>query len=158
MAIVACILGGVSTSDRCAAAATFRLHEDRPELVLVSAHADAFSAARRRVFIEDTVDWARARNANEDVFIAGDFNFEVSTRSENNLFTDNAKHDSESYAYLLKYSRDLGRDAGDTSINNRRIDYIFGSPATLSLRRAEVLRAAAVGRMDHYPLLVDAAF
>jgi endonuclease/exonuclease/phosphatase family metal-dependent hydrolase len=140
-----------------AGAATFHLHHDLPEIVLVSAHADAFSASRRRTFVAEVVDWARSRARSEIAFIAGDFNFEVSIRNKTNLFTDDAKHDSESYAYLLKYFRDLGRDAGETSINDRRIDYIFGPPETVSLRRAEVLRGAAVGRMDHWPLLVEVA-
>ena len=60
------------------------------------------------------------------MFIAGDFNLEVSVRNKTDLFTDDAKHDSEAYAYLLKYFRDLGRETGATSINDRRIDYIFG--------------------------------
>jgi endonuclease/exonuclease/phosphatase family metal-dependent hydrolase len=147
----------VPAGDRFAAAATFRLHQDVPEIVFISAHADAFSASRRRTFAADVVDWARSRTKNELAFVAGDFNFEVSTRNKTNLFTDDAKHDSESYAYLLKYFRDLGLDAGETSINDRRIDYVFGPGETVSLRRAEVLRGVAVGRMDHLPLLVEVA-
>jgi len=148
----------VPAGDRFAAAATFRLLQDLPEIVLVSAHADAFSASRRRGFTENVVDWTRGLEADELVFIAGDFNFEVSTRNKTNLFTDDAKHDSESFAYLLQYFRDLGRDAGETSINDRRIDYIFGPPATVSPHRVQVLRGAAVGHMDHWPLLVEVAF
>jgi endonuclease/exonuclease/phosphatase family metal-dependent hydrolase len=148
----------VPAGDKSAAAATFRLRKDLSRIVLVSAHADAFNASRRRTFIEDIVDWARGRAGNEIVFIAGDFNFEVSTRNKSNLFTDDAKHDSESFTYLLKYFRDLGRDAGETSINDRRIDYIFGPPATGLLRQAEVLRGASIGRMDHWPLLVEVGF
>ena len=148
----------VPAGDRFAAAATFRLRHDLPEVVLVSAHADAFSASRRRTFSAEVVDWTRNRGKGELAFIAGDFNLEVSTRNKNDLFTDDAKHDSESYAYLLKYFRDLGSDAGETSINDRRIDYVFGPYETVSLRRAEVLRAAAVGRMDHWPLLVEIGF
>src|SRR5262249_50799450 len=110
-----------------------------------------------RAFTGDVVDWARTRPDNAIVFIAGDFNFELRARSESNLFTDNVKHDSESYSYLLKYFRDLGREAGPTSINDGRIDYIFGLPEVALLRRAEVLRGAAVGRMDHWPLLVEVA-
>jgi endonuclease/exonuclease/phosphatase family metal-dependent hydrolase len=146
----------VPAGDRFAAAATFRLRKDLPEMIVISAHADAFSASRRRTFSADVVDWARSQTNAVIAFIAGDFNFEVSTRNKTNLFTDNAKHDSESYAYLLKYFRDLGRDAGETSINDRRIDYIFG-PETVELARAEVLRATIVGRMDHWPLLVEVA-
>ena len=145
----------VRAGDRFAAAATFHLHKDLPEIVLVSAHADAFNASRRRTFAADVVDWARGRPEGEIAFIAGDFNFEVSIRNQTNLFTDDAKHDSESYAYLLKYFRDLGRDAGETSINDRRIDYVFGPAETVTLRRAEVLRGTAIGRMDHWPLLVE---
>jgi endonuclease/exonuclease/phosphatase family metal-dependent hydrolase len=148
----------VPAGDRFAAAATFRLYKDLPEIVLVSAHADAFSASRRRTFTEDVVDWTRGRTGKEIVFIAGDFNFEVSTRNKTNLFTDDAKHDSESFAYLLKYFRDLGKDAGETSVNDRRIDYIFGAAKTVSLNRAEVLRGAAIGQMDHWPLLAEVAF
>ena len=152
------IFSDVPAGDRFAAAATFRVRKDSPEVVLVSAHADAFSASRRRQFATDATNWARSHTKSELTFIAGDFNFEVSTRNKNNLFTDDAKHDSESYAYLLKYFRDLGLDAGETSINDRRIDYVFGPMANVSLRRAEVLRSVAVGRMDHWPLLVEVSF
>jgi endonuclease/exonuclease/phosphatase family metal-dependent hydrolase len=145
----------VTAGDRFAAAASFRFQKELPEIVLVSAHADAFNASRRRTFTEQVVDWTRSRDGKQVVFIAGDFNFEVSVRNRTNLFTDDAKHDSESFAYLLKYFRDLGRDAGETSVNNRRIDYILGPLRSVSLNRAEVLRGAAVGRMDHWPLLVE---
>jgi endonuclease/exonuclease/phosphatase family metal-dependent hydrolase len=152
------IFSDVPAGDRFAAAATFRVRKDSAEVVLVSVHADAFSASRRRAFATDATNWARSHTKSELTFIAGDFNFEVSTRNKNNLFTDDAKHDSESYAYLLKYFRDLGLDAGETSINDRRIDYVFGPVANVSLRRAEVLRSAAVGRMDHWPLLIEVVF
>jgi endonuclease/exonuclease/phosphatase family metal-dependent hydrolase len=148
----------VPAGDRFAAAAAFRLQADLPEVVLVSAHADAFSAARRRTFAADIVDWVRSQPKSKLAFIAGDFNFEVGTRTKNYLFTDDAKNDSEAYAYLLKYFRDLGLDAGETAVNDRRIDYVFGPGAKVSLHRAEVLRAAAVGRMDHWPLLVEVSF
>jgi endonuclease/exonuclease/phosphatase family metal-dependent hydrolase len=144
----------IKAGDWFAAAAKFRFSAIFPQIVLVSAHADAFSASRRRAFTENVVDWTRNQRI-DLVFLAGDFNFEVSTRNRSNLFTDDAKHDSESYAYLLKYFRDLGRDAGATSVNDRRIDYVFGPPAAVSLVHAEVLRGSAVGRMDHWPVLVE---
>jgi len=148
----------VPASDRFAAAASFGLGNDSPEVLFLSAHADAFSASRRRAFAEAATDWARDHGKSELAFIAGDFNFEVSTRNRNNLFTDDAKHDSEAYAYLLKYFRDLGADAGETSINDRRIDYVFGPVTSVTLHRAVVLRSASVGRMDHWPLLVEVGF
>jgi endonuclease/exonuclease/phosphatase family metal-dependent hydrolase len=149
------VFDNVPAGGRFAAAATFRLHKDWPEIVVLSVHADAFNAAARRAFVGDVVNWSRSRGNNRIVFIAGDFNLEVGTRNRNNLFTDDAKHDSESYAYLLEYFADLGRAAGQTSINERRIDYVFGTTGRVSLRHAEVLRDAAVGHMDHWPLLVE---
>jgi len=101
------------------------------------------------------VDWAQDRAQTSQVFIAGDFNFELKAANETNLYTDNVKHDSESYSHILRSFRDLGRDAGDTAINDRRIDYIFGPPKVRQVGRIEVLRNAAVGRMDHWPLLVE---
>ena len=138
-----------------ALAASFKPHGDGPQVVMVSAHADAFNAARRRRYTEGVVDWAQSHLQSGQVFIAGDFNFELSAVNETNLYTDNVKHDSESYSHILRSFRDLGRDAGDTAINDRRIDYIFGPTRVARARRAEVLRNAAVGRMDHWPLVVE---
>ena len=145
----------VPAGDRFAVAASFRLRPQLPAIVFISAHADAFSSARRRTFGGDVVDWARGRPAGETAFIAGDLNLEVSVRNKTNLFTDDVKNDSETYGYFSKYFRDLGRDAGETSINDRRIDYVFGPTETVTLRRAEVLRGTAIGKMDHWPLLIE---
>jgi endonuclease/exonuclease/phosphatase family metal-dependent hydrolase len=147
----------IPSGDGYALGAIFPSGKDSLEVLMVSAHADAFNAARRRAFVGDVVDWARARADDQVVFIAGDFNFELNARNQSNLYTDNLKHDSEAYAELLKHFRDLGRDAGATTRNDRRIDYLFGLPEVALLRRAEVIKAAAFGRMDHLPLLVEVA-
>jgi endonuclease/exonuclease/phosphatase family metal-dependent hydrolase len=136
-------------------AATFHLSDQSPEIVLASAHADAFKAARRRVFTGEVIDWARNRPRGSIVFIAGDFNFELNAKNESHLYTDNVKNDSEAYSYALKYFRDLGRNAGYTAVDDRRIDYIFGPTEAVVLRRAEVLRSAGAGKMDHWPVLVE---
>ena len=140
-----------------AIAASFHLQSQSSEIVFVSAHADAFSAARRRVFTGEVVDWARNRPKGSIVIIGGDFNFELNPKDESHLYSDNVKNDSEAYSYALKYFRDLGREAGQTAANDRRIDYLFGPPEKVLLRRAEVLRNAGVGRMDHWPLLIEVA-
>lgn len=145
----------VAVGSRYAQAASFRPRGDTREVLVVSAHADAFNAAQRRSYTEALTDWAKARAQSSEVFIAGDFNFELKAANETNLYTDNVKHDSESYSHILQYFRDLGRTAGDTAINDRRIDYVFGPPAIARIGRVEVLRNAAVGRMDHWPLLVE---
>ena len=140
-----------------AIAASFHPRPELPNVVFVSAHADAFSAARRRVFTGEVVDWARNRPHQSIVLIGGDFNFELNPKNESHLYTDNVKNDSEAYSYALKYFRDLGRDAGYTAVNDRRIDYLFGPNEAVLLRRAEVLRDAGVGQMDHWPLLIEVA-
>jgi endonuclease/exonuclease/phosphatase family metal-dependent hydrolase len=105
------------------------------------------------------VEWTRNRApAGAVVFIGGDFNFELEAKDESHLYTNNLKDDSEAYSYTLKYFRDLGREAGNTAVNDRRIDYVFGPQETVLLRRAEVLRSAGVGQMDHSPLLIEVAF
>lgn len=143
----------VAAGNTYAIAASFRLRDDGREVVLLSAHADAFNAARRRRYTEALVDWAQDRTQAAEVFIAGDFNFELKAANETNLYTDNLKHDSESYSHILRSFRDLGHDAGDTAINDRRIDYVFGPDRRVG--RVAVLRDAAVGRMDHWPLVVE---
>ena len=145
----------VAVGGRYALGASFKPREATQQVLLLSAHADAFNAAHRRTYTEALIDWAQARAQSSEVFIAGDFNFELKAANETNLYTDNLKHDSESYSHILRYFRDLGRAAGDTAINDRRIDYIFGPPALEQIGRVEVLRDAAVGRMDHWPLLVE---
>jgi len=145
----------VPASGTYAVAASFRPRNDAPEVLLLSAHADAFNAARRRRYTEALVDWAQDKVQASEVFIAGDFNFELKAANETNLYTDNLKHDSESYSHLLRSFRDLGRNAGDTAINDRRIDYVFGPARLQQVGRVAVLRNAAVGRMDHWPLLVE---
>jgi len=148
----------VAAGARYALAASFRTRADTPEIVLVSAHADAFNAAQRRAYTEALIDWTQGRSTSSEVFIAGDFNFELKAANETHLYTDNVKHDSESYSHILRDFRDLGRAAGDTAIDDRRIDYIFGPPRVVHVGRVEVLRDAAVGRMDHWPLLVEVGF
>ena len=145
----------VAVGARYALAASFRSRGNTREVVFLSAHADAFNAAQRRTYTEALMDWAQARMQTSEVFIAGDFNFELKAANQTNIYTDNLKHDSESYSQILRYFRDLGRSAGDTAINDRRIDYIFGPAKVEQVGRVEVLREAAVGRMDHWPLLVE---
>jgi len=145
----------VPAGARYAIATLFEPSDSSQRVLLLSAHADAFNAARRRSYTEAVIDWTQSQSLSSEVFVAGDFNFELKAANESNLYTDNLKHDSESYSNILRHFRDLGRSAGDTEINDRRIDYIFGPHARAQVGRVQVLRNAAVGRMDHWPLLVE---
>jgi endonuclease/exonuclease/phosphatase family metal-dependent hydrolase len=147
----------VPAGERFFVAAEFQTQPKAPEIVFISAHADAFSSARRRVFTGDVVDWSQAHAGNALVFIAGDFNFELRSSDDSHLYSDNVKNDSEAYSYLLKYFRDLGRDAGDTAVNDRRIDYVFGPAESVFRRKVEVLRGTGAEQMDHWPLIVEVA-
>src|SRR5262249_38697992 len=97
---------GVPTFRAEAASAAFhvRAAAQVEEIVFISAHADAYSAARRRRYTEEVADWATARlRPGTLVLLAGDFNFELNADKETNFFTDNVKHDSEAYSYLLRF-------------------------------------------------------
>ena len=147
----------VAAGERFFVAAEFQSQSKAPQIVFVSAHADAFSSARRRIFTGDVVDWSHTHASNALVFIAGDFNFELRSTDASHLYSDNVKNDSEAYSYLLKYFRDLGRDAGDTAVNDRRIDYVFGPTDAVFLRKADVLRGTGAEQMDHWPVIVEIA-
>lgn len=145
------------TGDKYSLAATFHLNGvDRP-VVLISAHADAFNAAKRRVFTGDLIDWANLKARDDIPIIGGDFNFELNTNKQVDLYSDNVKNDSEAYSYILKSFHDLGKDAGFTTFNDRRIDYVFGPPEAVLFRQAQVLNELSIGHMDHFPLLVEVA-
>jgi len=141
---------------RTAIATHIKLGEDKPSVTFISAHADAYNSKKRRTFVGDIVDWAQPKLSSDRVLIAGDFNLEVDLEKAEDSYSDNAKNDSESYNYLLKYFRDLGKDAGYTAVNNRRIDYIFGPSVDVAgVQDAKVLSEAAMGKMDHRPLVID---
>ncbi len=55
----------VPAGSRYALAAVFRSRPELPEIVLLSAHADAFNAARRRAYTEALMDWSRPENSRQ---------------------------------------------------------------------------------------------
>jgi endonuclease/exonuclease/phosphatase family metal-dependent hydrolase len=146
-----------ATGDKYSLAATFRLKGIERPVVLISAHADPFNAARRRIFTGDLVDWANAKAKDGIPIIGGDFNFELNPDKQIDFYSDNMKNDSEAYSYIMKSFRDLGKEAGFTTFNDRRIDYIFGPTEAVLFRQAEVLNNVSIGHMDHFPLLVEVA-
>src|SRR5215211_1027016 len=59
----------VAVGGRYALGASFQPREHTQEVVLLSAHADAFNAAHRRTYTEALIDWAQARAQSSQVFI-----------------------------------------------------------------------------------------
>jgi len=144
-----------TTTGRGASAAIFRVARSPLRVCAISAHAQAWDAAGRERYTDEIVDWAREKNF-DVVFLAGDFNFDVSSaRGGGGLFSADSVRDGEAYAYVTRFFRDLGRDGGSTAAFSRRIDYIFGRGADLRVKRAEVLRGRRTGQMDHDPLVID---
>jgi len=121
-------------------------------VTLVNCHADAFSARRRRAYLNDVIDWQRD-GRRQPMIMAGDFNFDLSPVESSDLFTDDKKNDSESYSLILQNFVDLGRHSGPTSAFDRRIDYVFLSRHGLEPVDFKVLYGKLVGKMDHHPLL-----
>src|SRR5258708_39333357 len=66
----------VPADGKYAIAASFHLQPELPEIVLMSAHADAFKAARRRVFTGELVNSARNRPPRSIVLTHAHFNFD----------------------------------------------------------------------------------
>src|SRR4030095_10495492 len=60
----------VPVGARYALGASFQSHGGTHEVLLLSAHADAFNAAQRRTYTEALIDWAQARAQSSEVFIA----------------------------------------------------------------------------------------
>src|SRR5262245_9601432 len=79
----------VPVGDRYALGVSFKPGDDTQPVLVLSAHADAFNAARRRTYTEALMDWAEDRAQSSPVFIAGDFNFELNAGNETNLYTHN---------------------------------------------------------------------
>lgn len=145
-----------TSTSRRATAAVFRLSKSLYEVCAISAHAHAWDPAQRRAYTRDLVDWARSQDFNV-IFLAGDFNFESSVEAAaDSLFTQDPRADGETYAYVTRYFRDLGREGGDTARLGRRIDFIFGRGGKLEVKRVAVLKGRGGRGMDHDPLVIDA--
>lgn len=146
-----------SQAGHWALAATLPSKAQDAPVVILNIHADAYSSRLRRLYTEQIVDWARARKSSATL-VVGDFNFELDPKTRSDFFTDDRYNDSESYSYLIQFFEDLGRRAGTTAIFDRRIDYVFASPAEIAVIEARVVTGERIGEMDHNPLIVEVAF
>jgi len=145
-----------TSTGRNASAAIFRVARSPMAICAISAHAQAWDPAARLRYTEEILEWVQARK-HDVVFLAGDFNFDVSAKRAGGLvFTDDPAADAKAYTAITRSFRDLGREGGSTAAFGRRIDYVFALGSNLRVKRVDVLRGRRAGRMDHDPLVVDA--
>lgn len=144
-----------TTTGRNATAAIFLLPRSQLRICAVSVHADAWDPEARARYARELVDWGRRQDF-DVVFLAGDFNFSSGADGGGgSLFSSSQATDTETYAYLMRHFRDLGRDGGETALLGRRIDYVFSRGGSVEVKRVDVLKGQRAGRMDHNPLVVD---
>jgi len=134
-----------TSTGRTAQAALVKLPAGR-EILVASIHLDAFDPKRRMLQAEEIVAGLE-RRAREDIFLAGDFNFDVASTA--------SSPDQGLYQFLTGSFVDAGKSAGATTLNARRLDYLFFRSPRLAPRRARVLRNRRVDSLDHHPLVIE---
>lgn len=127
-------------------------HEGRA-LVVLSMHADAFSARERNTAIGDAYE-ALLDQPGAGRVLLGDLNLDVDLDEKSELFSDDLHADVESYNVLAERFADAALGQGATAEPDRRLDYAFVS------RELEVVAAGPwlgrrTGTMDHHPVVVD---
>ncbi|MBK7876241.1 MAG: endonuclease/exonuclease/phosphatase family protein [Planctomycetes bacterium] len=130
-----------------------RFELDGRELVVLSTHADAFSAKERNEAIGEALDALFDEPGAGKVFL-GDLNLDVDLDKKSELFSDDLHADVESYNVLAERFVDAGLGRGPTAEPDRRLDYAFVS------RELEIVAAGPwlgrrTGTMDHHPVVVD---
>lgn len=121
---------------------------------LVALHAAPWSADERNLQIGASAAHLAALSGPR--LLLGDFNLEVQLDGRQDLFTDDAHRDLETYGFVTRALTDVGRTAGATAEPDRRIDYVLASRELVGTA-CGVARSARASGMDHAPLWVDLA-
>jgi endonuclease/exonuclease/phosphatase family metal-dependent hydrolase len=117
------------------------------QLAVASLHLDAFDARRRLTQAEEILAGAK-RVAGGDMVLAGDFNFDAATVSQDSI-------DQRIYRFLTRELVDAAEGAGATTVISRRLDYVFFRCAQVTGVSSRVIRDRRINIMDHDPLLVE---
>lgn len=125
-------------------------------LAVIALHASAFSARERNREIGPTLDALLEQRADAHL-LAGDLNLDLDLDKRGDLFSNDQTLDVETYNYVAEELADAARGRGATAEPDRRLDYVFLSPA-LPVRAAGPWRGRRTGTMDHDPLVVDLAW
>lgn len=130
----------------------------RPGIAAVAVHADAFVADRRNEQLGAAADALEAWVARLDLevgLLAGDMNLDLDLGKRRDLFTDDEYRDVETYNYVSARLRDAALEGGSTAEPDRRLDYVFVSPASWPILDAGPWKGRRVGDMDHDPVVAD---
>ena len=128
---------------------------DRPPVVAVSIHADAFSSTNRNQEIGAAIVALFAHPSSTARILLGDLNLDLDLDKRRDLFTDDAYLDVETYNFVAERLLDAARDSGPTAEPDRRLDYVFTAAEAFEVRDAGAWKGQRVGAMDHDPVVVD---
>ena len=131
---------------------------EKPPIVAVALHADAFSSRRRNRSVGRAVDLLSNAPSRLARLLAGDLNLDIDLDKRRDLFSDNEHLDVETYNYAAGRLNDAGSGAGSTAEPDRRLDYIFVDRERLQVVEAGPWKGRRSGDMDHDPVVADLLF
>jgi endonuclease/exonuclease/phosphatase family metal-dependent hydrolase len=143
--------GGLGTGDRSLGAIlSVRGHD----LAVIDVHAHAFDARdRNRTLGEATTELLEVTGVDARILL-GDLNLDVDLDKKRDLFSNRAHLDVETYNYIGGLLQDAARGRGSTAEPDRRLDYVFVSPAA-TVEAAGPWKKRRSGTMDHDPVVAD---
>ncbi len=127
----------------------------KPPLRMVVVHGDAFSPRDRNREIGKALDLLFQGTKEKVRVLAGDLNLDLDLDKRRDLFSSDAYLDVETYNTVVTKMTDLGQGTGATAEPDRRLDYLFLSPAPREVLSVGPWKDQRVGDMDHDPLVAD---
>ena len=146
--------GELDTGDRwLGAVLSVRGHD----LAVIDVHAHAFDARdRNRTLGEATTELLEVQRVDARILL-GDLNLDVDLDKKRDLFSNRVHLDVETYNYIGGLLQDAARGRGSTAEPDRRLDYVFVSPA-VTVEAAGPWKERRSGTMDHDPVVADLRF
>ena len=126
---------------------------DQP-IVVTNVHASAFDAEQRNELLGRAADELQRSDQADLRILLGDLNLDVDLDKKRDLFSNRAHLDVETYNYVARGLSDAARGRGATAEPDRRLDYVFVSPA-VTILAAGPWKGRRGGGMDHDPVVVD---
>jgi endonuclease/exonuclease/phosphatase family metal-dependent hydrolase len=124
----------------------------------IGLHADTFSSRKRNEQIGSAVEFLFRRHPDTAKILAGDLNLDLDLDKRRDLFSDDSYLDVETYNFIADRLVDTAQGRGSTAEPDRRLDYIFASPAHFDVVAAGPVAGHRRGAMDHDPVVADLRF